>query len=141
MDGVLVADFALNMNAITDIDVRLNGHPVTVYIGDSKATRCECTELELYRILDHCFSQPNSTNVGKLGFGTKFGVESAVPMWSHINERRPGVQIDFGQHVSVVDYPCELPVDLITRGSKIWAKDNPAPLDLEALVPTTKPHP
>lgn len=30
-DGVLVADFALNMNAITDIDVRLHDHPVTVH--------------------------------------------------------------------------------------------------------------
>jgi len=143
-DGVLVADFALNMNAITDIDVRLHDHPVTVHIEDSKATRFECEDLELSRILDHCFSQPNGTNVGELGFGTNFGVENAVPMNSHINERRPGVHIGFGQHnqhVSVVDYPCELHVDLITRGGKIWTGDNPAPLDLEAIVPSTKPHP
>ncbi len=143
-DGVLVADFALNMNAITDIDVRLHDHPVTVHIEASKATRFECADLELSRILEHCFSQPNGTNVGELGFGTNFGVESAVPMNSHINERRPGVHIGFGQHnqhVSVVDYPCELHVDLIARGGKIWTGDDPVPLDLEALVPSTKPHP
>lgn len=143
-DGVLVADFALNMNAITDIDVRLHDHPVTVHIKDSKATRFECADMELSRILDHCFSQPNGTNVGELGFGTNFGVSDAVPMNSHINERRPGVHIGFGQHnqhVSVVDYPCELHVDLITRGGQIWTGDDPAPIDLEALVPSTKPHP
>lgn len=143
-DGVLVADFALNMNAITDIDVRLHDHPVTVHIADSKATRFECEDVELLRILDHCFSQPNGTNVGELGFGTNFGVENAVPQNSHINERRPGVHIGFGQHnqhVSVVDYPCELHVDLITRGGSIWTGDNPTPIDLEALTPSTKPHP
>ena len=143
-DGVLVADFALNMNAITDLDVRLQQHPVTVFIEDSKATRFECANIEISRVLDHCFSQANGTNVGELGFGTNFGVENAVPMNSHINERRPGVHIGFGQHnqhVSVVDYPCELHVDLIAQGGKIWAGENPVPIDLENIVPSTNPHP
>lgn len=143
-DGVLVADFALNMNAITDIDVRLHDHPVTVHIADSKATRFECADVELSRILDHCFSQPNGTNVGELGFGTNFGVAHAVPMNSHINERCPGIHIGFGQHnqhVSVVDYPCELHVDLIAKGGLVWTGDHPDPIDLENLVPSEKPHP
>ena len=143
-DGVLVADFALNMNAITDIDVRLHDHPVTVHIAHGKATRFECADRELSSILDHCFEQPNGTNVGELGFGTNFGVVSAVPMNSHINERRPGVHIGFGQHnqhVSVVDYPCELHVDLIARGGKVWTGDDPNPIDLEDIGPSPRPHP
>lgn len=143
-DGVLIADFALNMNAITDLDVRLHDHPVTVHIENSKATRFECADRDLSRVLDHCFSQPNGTNVGELGFGTNFGVVNPVPMNSHINERCPGVHIGFGQHnqhVSVVDYPCELHVDLIARGGRIRTGDDLAPLDLEAIAPSPRPHP
>ncbi len=143
-NGVLVADFAVNMNAITDLDVRLHEHPVTVFIENGCATRFECDDREFSRVLDYCFSQPNGNNVGELGFGTNFGVDASVPMNSHINERRPGVHIGFGQHnqhISVVDYPCELHVDLITKGGKIWTGDNPTPIDLENLTPSTQPHP
>lgn len=143
-DGVLVADFAVNMNAITDLDVRLHKHPVTVHIENGHATRFHCNDGELSRVLDYCFSQTNGNNVGELGFGTNFGVDASVPMNSHINERRPGVHIGFGQHnqhVSVVDYPCELHVDLIAKGGKVWIGDEPTPLDLENIAPSPRPHP
>ena len=142
--GVFVADFAFNVNVFTDRDARLHNHPVPVWIQDGRAVKYECDDLSTSRFLEACFAKPNAYSVGELGFGTNFEVGDAVPMNSHINERRPGVHLGFGQHNQrrdVVGYQCSIHIDLIARGGIVWLDDDPMPLNLECVVPSLQPHP
>lgn len=144
MDGVFVADFAFNVNAITDRDARLREHPVSVWIKDGRAVRYECADPSTRAFLDECLQTHCAYNVGELGFGTNVGVTDAVAMNSHINERRPGVHVGFGQHnqdPDVVGYQCNIHLDLIAEGGKVWVDEDPAPLDLENISPSSRPHP
>lgn len=144
IEGVLVADCAYNANVITDSDARLHDHPVTVTVERARAVHYECDDAEVLRFLAGCFEIPNATNVGELGFGTNYGVDVAIPLNSHVNERRPGVHLGFGdhnQHAKDVDYSCHLHIDLIARGGTVWVDDDPVPLELEAIVPSSRPHP
>ena len=144
IEGVLVADFAFNLNAITDRDARLHDCPVTTWIERGRVVRYECRNLEISRFLDECFQTCCAHNVGELGFGTNFGVETSIPMNSHINERYPGVHLGFGQHnqdANTVDYFCHIHLDLIARGGLVWVDSEPVPLDLESIIPSSRPHP
>jgi hypothetical protein len=83
-------------------------------------------------------------NVGELGFGTNFCVRDPIAMNSHINERRPGVHLGFGQHnqdPGVVGYQCAVHLDLIARGGLVWVDDDKVPLDLENITPSPAVHP
>lgn len=144
VDGVLVADFAFNVNVITKRDARLHAHPVTVWIENRRAVRWECDDPDTKSFLDECFEKYCVRNVGELGFGTNIGVDDAITLNSHINERRPGVHLGFGQHnqnPSVAGYECKLHFDLIARGGLVWFDDDPVPLDLERLEPSRNAHP
>lgn len=144
VSGRFVADFAFNVNAVTEQDARLAGHPVTVWIEDGRAVRRECTDPAMARFLDDCFSTHCAHNVGELGFGTNCGIVDAIPLNSHINERRPGVHLGFGQHnqdPGIVGYQCAIHLDLIARGGRIWIDDERVPLDLESLAGRDAPHP
>jgi hypothetical protein len=144
ISGVFVADFAFNVNAITERDARLGTHPVTVWIEGGRAVRHECSDTAMSSFLTECFQTYCAYNVGELGFGTNYGVGNAIALNSHINERRRGVHLGFGQHnqdPNVVGYQCLIHLDLIARGGTIWVDDDPRPLDLEALAPSASPHP
>jgi hypothetical protein len=144
IDGVFVADFAFNVNAITDRDCRLHHHPVTVWIEEGRAIKCECDDAPTTRFLEECFHTHCAFNVGELGFGTNIGIRDAIPMNSHINERRPGIHLGFGQHnqdPGVVGYQCSIHLDLIARGGTVWTDADPISLDLENLAPSQLIHP
>ena len=144
VSGIYVADFAFNVNTITSRDVRLHNHPVTIWIEEGRAVHYHCNDSLINEFLEECFSTHCSYNVGELGFGTNYGVIDAIPMNSHINERRPGVHLGFGQHnqdSSVVGYQCSIHLDLIARGGLVWIDDDPTPLDLEHIVSSEQPHP
>ncbi len=144
IDGILVADFAYNVNVITDRDARLHNHPVAVVVEGGRAAYYECDDSELSQFLEQCFETPNARNVGEVGFGTNWGVESAIPLNSHINERRPGVHLGFGDHNqydNVAGYSCPLHIDLIAKGGRVWIDDDPVPIDLENVVPSAGAHP
>ena len=144
IDGVLVADFAFNINAITDRDSRLESRPITVHIKDGRAEGYSCADNQVARFLDEVFEKHCAYNVGELGFGTNSRVGEAIAMNSHINERRPGVHIGFGQHnqqSDVVDYQCLIHLDLIAKGGLVWVDDDSSPIDLEDLVPSSNSHP
>lgn len=144
VSGKFVADFAFNVNAITNQDARLAAHPVTVTIEDGRAVKYHCADPVMTKFLDDCFLTHCAHNVGELGFGTNWGVIDAVAMNSHINERRPGVHLGFGQHnqdPGVVGYQCPIHLDLIARGGQVWVDDDPVPMDLENLAPSDSPHP
>ncbi|MEY9171151.1 hypothetical protein ABIF29_007262 [Bradyrhizobium elkanii] len=144
IEGILVADFAFNANVITDKDARLENHPVTVHIEDGKAVKVECTDPETMMFLQQCFTMHCVNNVGELGFGTNVAIGAAIPLNSHINERRPGVHLGFGDHnqfSSAVSYTCSLHIDLIASGGLVWVDDESVPFDLDDLAPSSQPHP
>jgi leucyl aminopeptidase (aminopeptidase T) len=142
--GKFVADFAFNANVITSCDSRLHNHPVTIWIEDGRAVKYECADPVISRFLENCFYTHCAYNVGELGFGTNFAVTDAIPMNSHINERRPGIHLGFGQHnqdPGVVGYQCSIHLDLIARGGLVWVDDDKVPLNLEGIVPSSHAHP
>ncbi|MCD9032608.1 hypothetical protein LDO32_12815 [Luteimonas sp. Y-2-2-4F] len=144
IDGVLVADFAFNVNLITRRDARLDAHPVTVWIEGNRAVRWHCDDPEKLDFLNECFRKYCVCHVGELGFGTNVGVDESIHLNSHINERRPGVHLGFGQHnqdPAVAGYSCHLHLDLIAQGGEVWFDDDPVPLDLERVEPSRNPHP
>jgi hypothetical protein len=144
ISGKLVADFAFNVNAITKLDARLQDHPVTIWVEGGRAVRAECADPSVSRFMEECFSTHCSYNVGELGFGTNFAVTDAISLNSHINERRPGVHLGFGNHNQdhdIVGYQCLVHLDLITRGGMVWVDDDEAPMNLEDIVPSADRHP
>lgn len=144
IEGILVADFAFNLNVITDMDVRLDQYPVTVWIEGNRAVRYECDNKSMSKFLDECFNTDCAHIVGELGFGTNIGVKTAISLNSHINERHTGIHLGFGesnQPPSVVGYSCNIHLDLIARGGMVWIDDSLEPLDLQNITPSSLPHP
>jgi hypothetical protein len=144
ISGTLVADFAVNVNTIMTGDARLSDCPVVAEIEQGRLVRYQCPNPQMSEFLATCFARTNARNVGELGFGTNRGVASPIATNSHINERRPGVHIGFGQHNqtdALTGYGCDIHIDLISRGGLLWVDDEPAPLDLENLAPSPRPHP
>lgn len=144
VNGILIADFAFNVNAITDRDTRLCEHPVNVHIENGRATRYDCADLSTLKFLDQCFQAHCAYNVGELGFGTNIMVKQPIFLNSHINERRPGVHLGFGQHnqdPDVVGYQCAIHLDLVADGGVIRLDDGSPDIDLESISPSASPHP
>jgi hypothetical protein len=142
--GKFVADFAFNANVVTSLDSRLHDHPVTLWIEDGQVVKYECADAAISRFLEKIFYTQCTSNVGELGFGTNFAVTDAIPMNSHINERRPGIHLGLGQHnqaPSVVGYQCAIHLDLIARGGLVWVEDDTTPMDMERIVPSLHAHP
>lgn len=144
VDGVLVADGAFNVNAYTQVDARLSNHPIRVRIKDSQVVDFECNSPDVTRLLEAVFAVPNAKRVGELGFGTNAGIGPYVAMNSHLNERHPGVHLGFGQHnqsIYAMDYDCPIHMDMIATGGQVWVDGAEAPVNLEAIQPSTGPHP
>lgn len=145
IEGTFVANFAFNINASTELDVRLTDNPITVSIEDGHAVNYTCANEDIYRLVRNCFqTASNARRVGELGFGTNFGVDWPIAMNSHINERKPGVHLGFGQHnqdESVVPYYCNVHLDLIANGGLVWIDGDPVPIDLENVTPSDDEHP
>lgn len=144
ISGVFVADFAFNVNAVTRLDARLQEHPITIWIEHGRAVKAECADPAVTRFIQESFRTYCAYNVGELGFGTNTAVTDPIPLNSHINERRPGVHLGFGQHnqdPGVVGYQCAIHMDLIARGGLVWVDDDPVPMDLENIAPSSGQHP
>ncbi|MEV0398196.1 hypothetical protein [Polymorphospora rubra] len=144
VDGVLVADGAFNANIITPLNARLADNPVRIEIKDSTAVTLSCAEPALQEMFQLCMDSPHGRRVGEFGLGTNAGIDEFIPVNSHINERRCGVHLGFGQHnqsLSRVPYVADVHLDLITAGARVWVDDDPEPIDLSHLSPSTVPHP
>jgi Thermophilic metalloprotease (M29) len=142
--GVFVADFAFNVNAVTKRDSRLEDHPITIWVEGGRAVKFECADPSVSQFIEECFSTHCAYNVGELGFGTNFAVTDPIYLNSHINERRPGVHLGFGQHnqaPGIVGYQCAIHLDLIARGGMVWIGDDRIPMDLENIAPSVGQHP
>ncbi len=144
VDGVLVADGAFNANIITPLNAALKANPVRVEIEDGEAVTLTCANPEIEQLFQLCLESPFGRNVGELGFGTNSGIDEFIPVNSHINERRCGVHLGFGQHnqsLSRVPYVAEVHLDLITDGALVWVDDDPEPIDLSNVVVSGAEHP
>jgi len=143
ISGTLVANFAFHINTIIEQDTRLKEHPITVEIVDNKVVDYHCSDPTLLEYMTDNFNKENAKNVGELGFGTNHGVDEAVPINSHVNERRPGIHIGFGQHNQrgLLDYKCDVHMDLIAKGGLIWIDDDVTPIDLDNIIPSVNEHP
>lgn len=142
--GTLVADFAMNVNTFFEKDVRLDKCPVTIEIEDGVAIDYHCPNPEILDYLDRNFRRENAKRVGELGIGTHRNIKTPVPENSHLNERCPGVHIGFGQHNQTVEtagYFCDVHIDLIAKGGRIWVDDEDVPIDLAHVNPSANPHP
>jgi leucyl aminopeptidase (aminopeptidase T) len=135
--GVLVADFAIHVNFITSLDVRLQDHPVTVVIENDQAIDYHCGDGDVSRFLDEFFSMKGSRAIGELGFGTNVAVKTATRRNSHINERKAGIHLGFGRS----DDAATIHLDLIAAGGRIWVDSNPTALDLDNIAPSVGEHP
>jgi leucyl aminopeptidase (aminopeptidase T) len=144
VDGVLVADGAFNANVYTRIDARLGEHPPTIRIEGGVAVDFSCADSAISELIRLCFTRPNATRVGELGFGSNRLIPGYIPMNSHINERRPGLHLGFGQHnqpVYAMDYDCDIHLDLIARGALVWVDQDPEPFDVVQVAPSAGAHP
>ncbi|MUN39061.1 hypothetical protein [Actinomadura litoris] len=122
VNGVLVADGAFNVTSYTGHDVRLADHPVTVEIEHGRVTGAACADPLVARLLERCLRVENADRIGELGFGTNVGTTAFIPLNSHINERHPGVHLGLGMHgqrLDVVDYWCDVHLDLITADATV----------------------
>ncbi len=143
ISGTLVADYAINVNYRFDGDVRLHTCPVTVTIENNELVDWKCEESRISRQLSDFFKMRNATKVGELGFGTHPTVCAAVLENSHLNERRKGVHIGFGQHnqdAAIAGYDAQIHVDLIAAGGQILLPGG-CVVDLERVPPTNSSHP
>jgi|ERR1700722_12015684 len=143
IEGVFVADFAFNVNAITERDARLSDHPITVHIERGRAVRYDCEDKETMGFLTESFDKYCAYNVGELGFGTNMGVTVADALNSHVNERRPGIHLGFGQHNQGAgfSYECNIHLDLIAKDGIVWVDDATTPINLEDISPSCGAHP
>lgn len=145
VEGILVADGAVNCNVIARLDMRLAEHPLTVEIEGGRAVDFHCADPDIHELVRLCFKRPHGRRVGELGFGTNAEVTEFLAANSHLNERRPGVHLGFGQHnqrLSRVDYREDVHLDLITNGATIRVEGDPDEIDLRHLPPDVRrPHP
>jgi leucyl aminopeptidase (aminopeptidase T) len=137
VDGKLVADFAIHVNVVTSLDVRLHEHPVTVVVKDGQAIDYHCSDSDMLRYLDEFFSMKGYRGVNELGFGTNTAVRTATRRNSHINERKAGIHLGFGRS----DDATAIHLDLIATGGLVWADNDPTALDLGNIVPSVRTHP
>jgi leucyl aminopeptidase (aminopeptidase T) len=130
IDGVLVADGAINCNFPCDVDdPRLSERPVRVDIVNGRVVSMRCEEGGIAELLKSFFAMENAgplgsgaffatentRRVGEVGFGTNVGIRRFVPMVSFINERVPSLHLGFGAHLQAAGmaYPCQVHLDLI----------------------------
>ena len=123
--------------------MRLHTLPVTVTIENNSLVDWACEDPRISAQLHKFFSMENAKKVGEIGFGTHPTVGDAVSDNSHLNERRRGVHIGFGQHnqdVAIAGYKAQIHVDLIASGGNIILPGGRI-LDLEHVPFTRAKHP
>jgi hypothetical protein len=143
VSGRFVADFAYNMNCHTDVDARLGDNPVTLDIVDGRVTAFTCASAAVSDLVRQVLAEPNGDRIGELGLGTNPFIREALPMNSHLNERRCGVHLGLGQHnqdAAIVDYYCPMHLDLIARDGLVLDRAGNLLCDLADLAVASCDH-
>ncbi|MGY2183024.1 hypothetical protein [Pseudomonas agarici] len=121
VNGVLIANYALHVNSPIEFPTNLNTTPVKIIIENSVAKSWYCENLDTQLFLNEYFEENLARNVGELGIGTNPGALYPTGTNSHLDERRCGVHIGFGQHnqEANVSYNCGHHLDLICADGTI----------------------
>jgi aminopeptidase len=123
VDGILVADGAINYNLGVDFDPRLRGRPIFAEFDKGRVKSAKCEDPFIHRLLELFFCIEFSERVGEIGFGTNLGLANFVPFVSHINERYPSFHLGLGsnnQGISVAGWQGTAHLDLILDNCDIW---------------------
>lgn len=123
VNGVMIADGAINANFEFPGDPRLHEYPIMLEFHNSNLVNFQCPDPFLYLSISSFLASPNARCIGEVGFGTNFGLRSFVPFLSHINERYPGLHIGLGSHNqgNRLDWFAPLHLDFIPHKSNIIA--------------------
>lgn len=105
VNGVLVADYALHVNDLIDFPTNLEPTPVEIIINNSVVEQYKCDNPAIQDFLDSYFKDDLARRVGELGIGTNPGARHATGTNSHLDERRCGVHLGFGQHNQLENVP------------------------------------
>jgi hypothetical protein len=124
VNGVFVADGAVNTNFDFPFDPRIADKPVHVTIEDSRVVDTQCEDPRVLFTLRNLLVVDNGDRVGEVGFGTNIGITEFVPFVSHINERFPALHLGIGSHnQQTLPWRCPLHMDLIGGGNDIFFDD------------------
>jgi leucyl aminopeptidase (aminopeptidase T) len=101
----------------------LKNTPLTIYIKDSRITKCECDNKELLEeFIEYTHRDENSDRVGEFAIGTNIGVEDIRGLILQ-DEKIPGCHIAFGypycEHTGATWYS-STHIDVVGRSFDIW---------------------
>lgn len=134
LNGIFVANFAINVNLKLPFDARIGDTPVTLHIRNNKVEGYNVNDHTIHNFLERCFKVDNCNLVGEFGIGTNIGIHKPISLNSQINERTTGLHLGFGQHnqsLDLVKYTCPIHLDLISNFGVIDTGNEQ--IDLETL--------
>lgn len=127
VNGLFVADGAINMSYPFEYDPRLGGREVVLQIMQGRVIAYRTDDPLLDALCKNLCAVENADRVGEIGFGTNEGIDRFVPFRSLINERMPGFHLGFGAPVKHSSYPawnCSLHTDFILARPCVYFDDD-----------------
>jgi aminopeptidase len=125
INGVLVADGAINTNFNVPLNPVIENFPITATIENSVVKEIKTEFKVLNLLLNRYIKVKYANRIGEVGFGTNIGMKGFVPFISHINERYPSLHLGLGANNqgSVVNWHSPLHLDLILKNCQIFFDD------------------
>ncbi len=125
VDGVYVVDGVVGDYLCAKYG-DLKATPLSIYIENSRITRCECANQELLEeFLEYTHRDENSDRVGEFAIGTNIGVKDVRGLILQ-DEKIPGMHIAFGypycEHTGATWYS-GTHIDVVGRAFDIWIDD------------------
>jgi leucyl aminopeptidase (aminopeptidase T) len=124
INGVFVADGALNTNFEFPFDARLAKWPIRIEIENSVVRKVDSESVAHRLAVGEMLHVENGNRIGEVGFGTNIGLTSFIASASHINERYPTLHLGLGsnnQGPSRTGWQCGVHLDLIGSQLEIRA--------------------
>ncbi len=125
VDGVYVVDGVVGDYLCAKYG-DLKNTPLTIYVENSRITKCECSNKELLdEFLEYTHRDENSDRVGEFAVGTNIGVSDVRGLILQ-DEKIPGCHIAFGypycEHTGATWYS-GTHIDVVGRAFDIWIDD------------------
>ena len=127
VNGILVADGAINTNFGLIGSPLLKNREIYITLKDSEIVHVECKDKLLGIQLEKFFKTTNANKVGEIGFGTNEGINHFIPFLSHVNERHPSFHLGVGsnnQGERKLGWQCPLHLDFILDECEIYFDEN-----------------
>lgn len=125
VDGVYVVDGVVGDYLCAKYG-DLKNTPLSIYVENSRITRCECENKELLEeFLEYTHRDENSDRVGEFAIGTNIGVQDVRGLILQ-DEKIPGMHIAFGypycEHTGAT-WRSVTHIDVVGRAFDIWIDD------------------